>query len=708
MTWQPPEGALSYDVLLTTTSATPSGSCGCAAATGVTGTSTTVTTNTTTSYTLTAVDPNAYAITSNNKQFAAGESKITYSVASSAKPLASLDTTGNWQAQSLTAIPKTVASLPLYTGGGPGTWVNVSDGVSATDCTAGGGTTTVPCYYANGVWTALGQGGGGGGGSAAGPQYAVQFNFPTGTFAGVSGFTYNASTKLVTVPSMQGGSSSPNIVNALSNPYGAVMVGDGATDNCAAFNTLEAAVPSGGALYVPGSSSLYHFSTSTCPNGAVVTRPNLIIYGDGSGYWTGTTFAGGTLFDAPLVSNLNANVGFEHMAVDLGGPSSSNPASTCFSSGAAQTGSMYGVFYDLKCQGSAVLGHGVLAQSGGGNFIDRIWSYNVYHAWAVRSSDTIVGSTYGWNNTDAIVKGDPTSGAVATVSVGSVTFDGSSSGSAGGMFVTSDDPTAPTSNVAIGQVIANNSAYCAVVQSSSGGVIDTVNFGSITCSNSQNGYYLQFVGPSYGQIARVDVGRLSVTTASGTGAQNGDGTHTCTTCSIDSFELNSVTTPMVYSFYQSKNTGIDVTTGNPGDTDFFTSSVLASQATIGFGANIPTGVSTCGSGSSPCFDQNTMLFGATEADGNPGVAFLGSTAPAARNGQTGSQIAQLGAVGNNTTDALWFFGGSGSGQARLRSRRSSPMPRWAPGSSSGRTVIPSAVTWPGYFRTPPAASMSPT
>jgi len=57
----------------------------------------------------------------------------------------------------------TVATLPP--GQKAGTLANVSDGNSATDCTAGGGSTLVTCQYSGSAWAAFGGGGGGGSGT---------------------------------------------------------------------------------------------------------------------------------------------------------------------------------------------------------------------------------------------------------------------------------------------------------------------------------------------------------------------------------------------------------------------------------------------------------------------------------------------------------------------------------------------------------------
>ena len=56
-------------------------------------------------------------------------------------------------ATALSAVPYTVATLP--TGQQKGTLANVSNGNSATDCTAGGGTTLVTCYYTGSAWAAF-------------------------------------------------------------------------------------------------------------------------------------------------------------------------------------------------------------------------------------------------------------------------------------------------------------------------------------------------------------------------------------------------------------------------------------------------------------------------------------------------------------------------------------------------------------------------
>ena len=77
----------------------------------------------------------------------------------------------NDNAATLTLGTSTVAALPTNYGAGTLAWV--SNGASSSDCTAGGGTNRVLCYYNGNAWAALSTGGGGGVSSFNGRSGAI-------------------------------------------------------------------------------------------------------------------------------------------------------------------------------------------------------------------------------------------------------------------------------------------------------------------------------------------------------------------------------------------------------------------------------------------------------------------------------------------------------------------------------------------------------
>jgi hypothetical protein len=196
MSWQPPLGALTYDILLTNSSAVPTGQCSCAVTTGLTATTYNVTSNTTSSYNVTAVDPNAYTITAADTQSAPGISVLQYNTQAGTL-LAGLDTGGNWRALSLTPIATVVGNLANLQSGGPGTLATVGDAQSASDCSVGGGSVQNTCVYQGlGVWAPLGSGGGGGGGVNPGVQYQLLYYATTSSVGSPDPHTSSTPTQL--------------------------------------------------------------------------------------------------------------------------------------------------------------------------------------------------------------------------------------------------------------------------------------------------------------------------------------------------------------------------------------------------------------------------------------------------------------------------------------------------------------------------------
>ena len=168
LSWTAAPGAMSYDILETPTNVQPSGACGCAVATGQTGTNFNVVSNSLFAYTVTSIDPNNYLIAAQNIGFAAGASSLVFG--------------GAIQPTLLQPGPYLVSALPP-----PASWAGyiaeVSDGLTASDCTVGGGTNYSLCLSSGMTWVAFPNNGSGG----LNPGAAYQLvNY--GASGGVSGY----------------------------------------------------------------------------------------------------------------------------------------------------------------------------------------------------------------------------------------------------------------------------------------------------------------------------------------------------------------------------------------------------------------------------------------------------------------------------------------------------------------------------------------
>jgi hypothetical protein len=85
LSWQPVPGAASYDILMTSTPAAPTGACSCAIAVAQTATTYNVQTSSTSAYTVNSIDPNAYTITSSDLQTRPGVSRLSFQLPSGAE-----------------------------------------------------------------------------------------------------------------------------------------------------------------------------------------------------------------------------------------------------------------------------------------------------------------------------------------------------------------------------------------------------------------------------------------------------------------------------------------------------------------------------------------------------------------------------------------------------------------------------------------------
>lgn len=586
--------------------------------------------------------------------------------------------------------PYTVGSLPPAS-----QWVGyettINNGTNGSDCTIGGGTFPVKCFATMAGWVAFA--GSSSSASPGGPNNSVQTNLGGTAFGGYVGFTYNSLTGIAKISGVEGGSSSANEVDAIFNNCGVAIVGDSViggsvgTDNCTALTALlqTSCVPLHGKLHIPSPAygNYYHVdpTNASClpPAGVVINRPDILIYGDGWS-WDGATYTSttghlhGSVFDATFSVSVHPNVNFDNLAVDLGGPASSNPFSTGFSSGTFQPGMMNSRYTNLAIQGSMVVGHGVLTESGGGNYVNNVTTFNMFDGVADRSGNGRFDNLVCYNpGIDCFVeKADPGSGPVCCDMVGKITAIGSSTSTGGGLVVVSDDSTAEVSNSTYDSVLCQNLATCVNVQSLSasdgGGLVDTITIGKINAFNVGTGYFTQITGPNFGQIQRVDVSQLEVTIAN-VGAQNSDGVHLCTTCSIAQMHLNAIATnPTTYGFFNANTSGWNVFSGNATDPNLTSNNAFAGDPIAAVAGNTYTGVTTCsvgggpGTGSSPCFQLDAFEWGPLNNYGLPGVAMFASNISASRASQNPmTQVIQLGAWGTDGTRGIFNFGSTGTG-----------------------------------------------
>lgn len=139
LSWAAAPGAITYDVLRTTSPAAPVGACNCAVATAIAGTTASDQSNTLGAYTVAQFDPNTLAWTLSNQSAAAGVSKLSLSVAGQQKW--SIDSTGVQTYVGLNA--KTIEAV-RYADQFPGADVGAQVNAAIADCPASGCTVVIP------------------------------------------------------------------------------------------------------------------------------------------------------------------------------------------------------------------------------------------------------------------------------------------------------------------------------------------------------------------------------------------------------------------------------------------------------------------------------------------------------------------------------------------------------------------------------------
>ncbi|MCU1284488.1 MAG: hypothetical protein JWO13_838 [Acidobacteriales bacterium] len=169
ISWQPPTTGLTFDVLRTTSPAAPTGACACAVATAVSGTSTNDQSNSLSAYTVSSLDPASLVVTQTNESSATGIGELTFR--------ANLAKMFGIRTDGATRIRGVLYTWPASQAAG--TRILQNDGAG------------------NLSWAT-----GGGGGTPSVPFTSVQFN-DAGTFLGDAGFTFNKTSKNLSIVSME-------------------------------------------------------------------------------------------------------------------------------------------------------------------------------------------------------------------------------------------------------------------------------------------------------------------------------------------------------------------------------------------------------------------------------------------------------------------------------------------------------------------------
>ena len=426
-----------------------------------------------------------------------------------------------------------------------------------------------------------------------------------------------------TVASADGNLGVPGpIVNVVK--YG--LVGDGSTDNCTAFNTMETARSSGSVVYFPAGSSFYHFdSTCNTSQGLLMQKPGTY-EGDGVGTWNGTTFVGGTVFDATMTSyQLGSAV--HDIAIDV---SASTTYLDCFDFGYGSATYVGGYIQNWGCNARGLVGgnqgHAVLVQGGSGYRISNGQAFNAYHATAIRAGNVKLDGLYSYNGYDVIVKSASPSGGVTNVTVSNVICDGPSAGTGCGMYVTSQSGSINTSNVTFNNITEHNSAYGAVVEADSGGAVYNIAFNNVQALSVGGGvYYYYGDGNGANSITGVSVNNSTFTTVSGNAFQN-------SAAAVYSYLNNTYARGVsgaytVGSFLPSPGSGWSVWSGLPNDASLSSMGQTASTGSAVEASEYSTGSST--------FNQTLLTFSNIAGGGLPGVAILGTTTPYGTRGAPG-------------------------------------------------------------------------
>lgn len=272
----------------------------------------------------------------------------------------------------------------------------------------------------------------------------------------------------------------PGQISVLSNQYGVVLLNDG-SDNASRWQHLQAAVPSGAALYFPKGN--YHNSSAF----GWVLNKSLKIVGESSGSYDGTSVTGAALFLDPITLNDNFGSSVAHVAIDV----RSSAFSDGVSSGSAITTSGGMQVDDILYIGTGLVnpGHAVLMQSGPINTVTNVRAYDAFHVVAVRSSTTTVSKVYALDSYDVIVKSASSSGSVQGVSLTNVTCAGDGDHNGCQIRVESDDPNVMTSGVMLNGMTCNDVSWCLVFHTENGGVVNGVSATSVSGSRVGTGIY---------------------------------------------------------------------------------------------------------------------------------------------------------------------------------------------------------------------------
>lgn len=270
-------------------------------------------------------------------------------------------------------------------------------------------------------------------------------------------------------------------VSVVKNDYGITLANDG-SDNATRWEKLQSAVPEGATLFFP--KGTYHNSSEF----GFVLNKTLHIEGEASGNYDGTTVREAALFTVPITLNNHAGSSVKHVAFDVRNSSVSDGVSS--GSNTTVAGNMQ--VHDILYVGSGMTNpaHAVLIQSGPTNTVSMIRAYNAFHAVAVRSSNTTVSDVTATDSFDVIVKSASGSGSVSGVSLTNINCLGSAGTYDGCMVrVESDDLGTSTANVTIDKVTCTNAAYCFVLHTSNGGVLQGISAKNLTGKHVGTGIY---------------------------------------------------------------------------------------------------------------------------------------------------------------------------------------------------------------------------
>lgn len=209
--WNPAPGALTYDVLRTTTPSLPS-PCTCSLATGLTTFTYNNQNNTLSSYTYSPVPPASATLSLNNSSFVLPRLLMN-------------------RQMDFYMGPYSVASLPTPNPAQQWRVQIVTDGSTSTDCTVGGGANNVFCADNGGAWIPLG-GSGGGGGSGTVTVVGAGSLTSTAIVTGGGSQTIQTPSATTTLDSSGNVATPGSITTGLGGSVaGALQVGQGTTNS---------------------------------------------------------------------------------------------------------------------------------------------------------------------------------------------------------------------------------------------------------------------------------------------------------------------------------------------------------------------------------------------------------------------------------------------------------------------------------------------